>query len=49
MPEYSLQLENLSKTYGHKEEENFVYALKDLTLNVNEGTFFGLLGPNGAG
>ena len=49
MSEYSLQLENLSKTYGHKEEENFVYALKGLDLNVNEGTFFGLLGPNGAG
>ncbi len=49
MSKYSLQLEGLSKTYGQKEKKNFVFALKDINLKVNEGTFFGLLGPNGAG
>lgn len=35
---------DLTKTYGRR-----VTALRNLTLNINEGTSFGLLGENGAG
>ena len=40
----ALTIRNLEKTYkgGHA-------ALKDVSLEVTEGDFFGLLGPNGAG
>jgi ABC-2 type transport system ATP-binding protein len=38
-----LELQNVSKRYG-----NFS-AVKDISLTVNEGCFFGFLGPNGAG
>ena len=34
---------NLSKKY------NEVYAVNDISFNVNKGEIFGLLGPNGAG
>ncbi len=36
-------VEHLSKSYGS------LQALKDVSLDVKEGEFFGLLGPNGAG
>ncbi len=36
-------VEHLSKSYGT------LQALKDVSLDVKEGEFFGLLGPNGAG
>ncbi len=38
-----INCEKLSKKYDDVE------ALKEVTLEVNEGEFFGLLGPNGAG
>lgn len=40
----ALQVQNLTKTYA-----NGVQALKDISLEVQEGDFFALLGPNGAG
>ncbi len=40
----ALTLTNLLKQY-----KNGVQALNHITLNVEEGDFFGLLGPNGAG
>ncbi len=40
----ALQISHLRKTY-----DNGVEALKDVSLDVNEGDFFALLGPNGAG
>ncbi len=39
----SLQIKNLSKTYG-----NGVQAMQDISLEIGNG-IFGLLGPNGAG
>lgn len=38
-----LKIENISKNFGQKE------VLKDLNLEVNEGSIFGLVGVNGAG
>lgn len=38
-----LELQNVSKSYGH------FRAVKDVSLTVREGDFFGFLGPNGAG
>jgi ABC-2 type transport system ATP-binding protein len=51
-----IHIENLSKTYISKERTHIlksrkkvVTALKDITLDINQGEIFGLLGPNGAG
>jgi ABC-type multidrug transport system, ATPase component len=38
-----IHIENLHKSYGE------TVALKDITLQVNEGELFGLIGPDGAG
>lgn len=38
-----ITITNLQKHYGH------VMAVKDLTLHIPQGEFFGFLGPNGAG
>lgn len=40
----ALSINNLSKTYG-----NGFNALKQISLDVEQGDFFALLGPNGAG
>ena len=40
----ALSARGLTKTYG-----NGVQALKDVSLDVEQGDFFALLGPNGAG
>lgn len=39
----ALELKNVSKQFGA------VQAVKDLTLQVDQGTFLGLVGRNGAG
>jgi ABC-2 type transport system ATP-binding protein len=51
-----IHVENLSKTYTSKErtkiftsKKRTVEALKNITLDINNGEIFGLLGPNGAG
>ncbi len=47
--ELGLEVQNLHKVYkGHDKSEPIV-ALKNLSLQVKKGAFFGLLGPNGAG
>lgn len=38
-----LKIDNLNKSYGKK------VALKNLSLEVNDGEIFGFIGPNGAG
>ena len=38
-----LQTRDLTKAYGDH------YALKDLTLDLDEGDLFGFIGPNGSG
>ena len=40
----AVEISRLNKTYG-----NGFCAIKDLSLEIQEGEFFGLLGPNGAG
>ena len=40
----ALEIKNVSKTY-----KGGVKALKNMSLNVEQGDFFALLGPNGAG
>jgi ABC-2 type transport system ATP-binding protein len=43
MPEYSVETENLTRTFG-----DFV-AVDHISFQVREGQIFGFLGPNGAG
>ena len=40
---YTVELQEIRKSY-----DKFV-AVKDLSLNIEQGSIFGLLGPNGAG
>lgn len=39
----AIEIKNISKSYGS------LKALRDVSLSIQEGEFFGLLGPNGAG
>lgn len=51
-PDYAIETEGLSKTYGGNGGGGAGggnEALKDVSLHVPRGSFFGLLGPNGAG
>jgi len=49
MPEAAIKTENLSKTYAGSGRMPPKDALKDVSLTIPQGSFFGLLGPNGAG
>jgi ABC-type multidrug transport system ATPase subunit len=42
----SVEVENITKTYGKKKE---VSALSDLSFSVTKGELFGIIGPDGAG
>ncbi len=44
-----IEVNDVTKIYNGGIKTPKVTALKNLTLNVSEGTIFGLLGPNGAG
>lgn len=45
----AIQTEGLTKEYVSASAARVTVALKDLTLDVEEGEIFGFLGPNGAG
>jgi len=47
-PEFAVETVGLSKTYGQRRGRP-VEALKEVSLRIPRGSFFGLLGPNGAG
>ena len=49
LPDYAIQLTNITKNYAGSTRRPAVQALKNITLHVPRGSFFGLLGPNGAG
>jgi ABC-2 type transport system ATP-binding protein len=46
-PDYAIETSALSKTYRTRQGEK--RALKEVSIKVPRGSFFGLLGPNGAG
>lgn len=48
-PELAIETVGLSKTYASGGDGQETEALKDVSLRVPRGSFFGLLGPNGAG
>jgi ABC-2 type transport system ATP-binding protein len=48
-PEFAIETSNLCKTYAPSGGGAPVEALKDVSLKIPRGSFFGLLGPNGAG
>ncbi len=48
-PDYAIETVGLSKTYAAHGSSRPVDALKDVSLRIPPGSFFGLLGPNGAG
>ena len=49
LTELGLEVQNLQKVYKGYDRSEPVVALKNLSLQVKKGSFFGLLGPNGAG
>jgi len=48
-PEYAIEIDGLSKVYESSNKQAPKHALKDVSLKIKRGSFFGLLGPNGAG
>ncbi|MBC8337820.1 MAG: ABC transporter ATP-binding protein [Rhodospirillales bacterium] len=49
IPELAIETSDLCKTYAASGGGAPVDALKDVSLKIPRGSFFGLLGPNGAG
>ena len=49
LPDYAIDIKNLSKTYKGNSTQEPKEALTDINLRIPRGSFFGLLGPNGAG
>lgn len=49
MTEAAISIQNLSKIYRAKKSGEEKHALKNISLEIPRGSFFGLLGPNGAG
>ncbi len=49
LTELGLEVQNLQKVYKGYDRSEPVVALKNLSLQIKKGSFFGLLGPNGAG
>ena len=49
LPDLAVEIVGLNKVYGGTGKRKAKQALKDLSLEIPRGSFFGLLGPNGAG
>jgi len=49
LPDLAVEVVHLSKTYAGSGRQPSKRALRDVTLRIPRGSFFGLLGPNGAG
>ncbi|MEM7196839.1 MAG: ABC transporter ATP-binding protein [Pseudomonadota bacterium] len=49
LPEFALEISNLTKRYGKSRLMPEKLALEDVSLQVPRGSLFALLGPNGAG
>ncbi len=45
----AVEIKNLNKTYKGSKKSGPKVALKDVSLDIPQGSIFGLLGPNGAG
>jgi len=48
-PKNAIEIDGVNKTYAARGGQPPKHALKDVSLEVPRGSFFGLLGPNGAG
>jgi ABC-2 type transport system ATP-binding protein len=48
-PAHAIEIEGLHKTYAAAGRQGAKEALKNVSLVIPRGAFFGLLGPNGAG
>ncbi|TCS63677.1 ABC transporter ATP-binding protein [Varunaivibrio sulfuroxidans] len=48
-PQYAVEIDALAKTYVGSSKMPPKRALKNISLNIPQGSFFALLGPNGAG
>ena len=48
-PTFAVETQNLCKTYASSGRQPPKQALKNVSLRIPQGSFFGLLGPNGAG
>jgi ABC-2 type transport system ATP-binding protein len=49
LPDYAVELRDLTKTYAARGKAPAKDALKGINLAIPRGSMFGLLGPNGAG
>ncbi len=48
-PIHAIEVDGLGKTYAGSNKQAPKEALKNVSLQIRRGSFFGLLGPNGAG
>ncbi|MCB2106272.1 MAG: ATP-binding cassette domain-containing protein, partial [Rhodobacteraceae bacterium] len=49
LPRYAVEISGLNKVYAGSNKRAPKHALKDFSLAIPRGSFFGLLGPNGGG